>query len=182
MRSLALALILAVTLVGGARAKTRAPAIDYVPQSAMETGSAPGLKATELSPNVRRFQLIFAKGDDVRAGLADFAAKNHLTIAHFTAIGALDSAVIGRSDPAKKAFRVVRLNEEMEVTSFTGNITRDRDGKPVVHGHIVVALLRNGQVYSGHLLQGRVSLTMQLYLDDSEPLSATVAASRPPAQ
>ena len=182
MRSLALALILAVALVSGAQAKTKAPPIDYVPQSAMETGSAPGLKATELSPNVRHFQLIFAKGDDVRAGLTDFAAKNHLTIAHFTAIGALDSAVIGRSDPDKKAFRVVRLNEEMEVTSFTGNITRDREGKPVVHGHIVVALLRNGQVYSGHLLQGRVSLTMQLYLDDSEPLSAAPAAARPPAQ
>jgi len=48
----------------------------------------------------------------------------------------------------------------------------------VVHGHIVVALLRNGQVYSGHLLQGRVSLTMQLYMDDSEPLSPTQASAQ----
>jgi predicted DNA-binding protein with PD1-like motif len=175
MRSLALALILAVAMVSGAHAATSAP--EYVPQSAIKAGTAPGLKATELSPKTRSFQLVFAKGDDVRAGLADFAAKNHLTIAHFTAIGALDSAVIGWSDPAKKAFKVVRLNEEMEVTSFTGNITRDRDGNPVVHGHIVVALLRNGAVYSGHLLQGRVSLTMQLYLDDSEPLSATQTAA-----
>jgi hypothetical protein len=178
MRSLALALILAVTVVSGVRAATKTPATEYVPQSEIPAGTAPGLKATELSPKTRSFQLIFAKGDDVRAGLADFATKNHLTIAHFTAIGALDSAVIGRSDPAKKAFRVVRLNEEMEVTSFTGNITRDRDGNPVVHGHIVVALLRNGRVYSGHLLQGRVSLTMQLYLDDSEPLSATQTSAQ----
>jgi predicted DNA-binding protein with PD1-like motif len=177
MRYLALALILAATLAGGARAQTKAPAPDFVPQSEMETGSAPGLKATELT-KTRRFQLIFAKGDDVRAGLADFAEKNHLTIASFTAIGALDSAVIGRSDPDKKAFRVVRLNEEMEVTAFTGNITRGRDGKPVVHGHIVVALLGNGQVYSGHLLKGRVSLTMQLYLEDSEPLAATQASAQ----
>ena len=86
--------------------------------------------------------------------------------------------MIGWSDPDKKAFKVVRLNEEMEVTSFTGNITRDRQGNPVVHGHIVVALLRNGQVYSGHLLQGRVSLTMQLYMDDSEPLSPTQASAQ----
>ena len=178
MRSLALALILAVAVAGGASAQTKEAAPDFVPQSDMETGSAPGLKATELSPKVRRFELIFAKGDDVRAGLADFAAKNHLTIAHFTAIGALDSAVIGRSDPDKKAFRVVRLNEEMEVTSFTGNITRGRDGKPVVHGHIVVALLSDGKVYSGHLLKGRVSLTMQLFMDDSEPLSSTQASAQ----
>jgi uncharacterized protein len=177
MRPYALALILTVALVGGARAQTKAPATEFVPQSAIKEGTAPGLKVTELNPKTRRFQLVFAKGDDVRAGLSDFAAKNHLTIANFTAIGALDSAVIGRSDPTKKAFRVVRLNEEMEVTSFTGNITRDRDGNPVVHGHIVVALLRNGAVYSGHLLQGRVSLTMQLYLDDSEPLSANQASA-----
>ena len=61
MRPVALALILAVTLVSGARGQTKQPAPDYVPQSEMETGSAPGLKATELSPKVRRFQLIFAK-------------------------------------------------------------------------------------------------------------------------
>jgi predicted DNA-binding protein with PD1-like motif len=178
MRPFALVLILAVALASGARAQTKAPAPEYVPQSAIKAGTAPGLKATELNPRSRSFQLVFAKGDDVRAGLAEFAAKNHLTIAHFTAIGALDSAVIGWSDPEKKAFKVIRLNEEMEVTSFTGNITRDRDGNPVVHGHIVVALLRNGAVYSGHLLQGRVSLTMQLYMDDSEPLSATEATAR----
>src|SRR5580700_8140967 len=176
MRSFALASILAMAVAGGATAQTKAP--EYVPQADIPAGTAPGLKATELSPKVRRFQLIFAKGDDVRAGLADFAVKNHLTISHFTAIGALDQAVIGWSDPDKKAFKVVRLNEEMEVTSFTGNITRDKQGNPVVHGHIVVALLRNGQVYSGHLLQGRISLTMQLYLDDSEPLSATQASAQ----
>ena len=175
MRPIAIALILAAVMTGGARAQT---APEYVPQSAIKDGTAPGLKATELNPQTRRFQLIFAKGDDVRAGLADFAEKNHLTVAHFTAIGALDSAVIGWSDPEKKAFKVVRLNEEMEVTAFTGNITRDREGKPVVHGHIVVALLRNGQVYSGHLLQGRISLTMQLYMDDSEPLSPTQASAQ----
>ena len=178
MRSFALALIFAVAVVGGARAQTAAPPAEYVPQADIPAGTAPGLKATELNPKVRRFQLIFAKGDDVRAGLADFAQKNHLTIANFTAIGALDQAVIGWSDPDKKAFKVVRLNEEMEVTSFTGNITRDRQGNPVVHGHIVVALLRNGQVYSGHLLQGRISLTMQLYMEDSEPLSPTQASAQ----
>ena len=178
MRSVALGLILAVGLAGTAQAQAVTGTPEYVPQSDMEGGAAPGLKATELSPKMRSFQLIFAKGDDVRAGLADFADKNHLTVAHFTAIGALDQAVIGWSDPDKKAFKVVRLNEEMEVTNFTGNITRDKQGKPVVHGHINVALLRNGQVYAGHLLKGRISLTMQLYLDDSEPLAQSRASAQ----
>ena len=103
---------------------------------------APGMKATELSPKVRIFRLVFSKGDDVAAGLAEFAKKNHLTDAHFSAIGAFGSAVIGWSDRPKKAFKVVRINEEMEVSAFNGNITRDQDGKPVVHAHCVVGLLQ----------------------------------------
>jgi hypothetical protein len=142
------------------------------------TGLAPGLKATELSPKTRLFKLVFAKGDDVEPGLAEFAVKNHLTDAHFTAIGAFGSAMIGRSDRAKKAFRVVKLNEEMEVAAFSGSITSGRDGHPMVHAHCVVALLRNGAVYAGDCLQATVSLTMQMYLTDSEPLSATEASGR----
>ena len=129
MRLLALALILAAASAGGARAQDQAPAMDYATQASIPTGTAPGLTATELSPHARLFQLTFAKGDDVRAGLADFAVKNHLTNAHFTAIGALDSAVIGWSDRPKKAFKVIRLNEEMEIASLDGSITRDKDGR-----------------------------------------------------
>jgi len=172
MRSFALALIFAVTLVSGARAKDRAPALEYTTEASIPAGTAPGMTATELNPKTRLFHLVFSKGDDVKAGLAEFAAKNHLTDAYFTAVGAMDSAVIGWSDRPKKAFKVVRLEEEMEVASFSGSVTRDKDGNPVVHVHCVVALLRNGAVYAGHLLHGRVSLTMQLYLTDSEPLSA----------
>jgi hypothetical protein len=170
MRSSVLALILAVAFAGAAQAKDPEP--EYATQDSIPAGTAPGLKATELSPRTRTFHLVFEKGDDVRAGLAEFAAKNHLTNAHFTAIGALDLAVIGWSDRPKKAFKVERLNEEMEVTSLSGNIVRGPDGNPVVHAHCVVALLWNGTVHAGHLLQGRVSLTMQMYLTDSEPLSA----------
>jgi predicted DNA-binding protein with PD1-like motif len=106
----------------------------------------------------------------VVSGLAEFATKNHLTVAHFTALGALDSAQIGWFDPEKRAYKTMRINEEMEVTSLVGNITRDRSGNPVVHVHLVVALLRNGAVYAGHLLEGHISLTMQMYLEDSAPL------------
>jgi hypothetical protein len=181
MKSFALASLFAVALAGSAEAQIQAPAPEpeYIPRDANPAkGMAPGLKATELGPKIRTFQLVFAKGDEVQAGLAEFAEKNHLTAAHFTAIGAFDKAILGWSDPDKKAYKVIRLNEEMEVTSFTGNITRDREGKPVVHAHCVVALLRNGAVYSGHFLEGHISLTMQLYMEDSEPLSATQASAK----
>ena len=110
------------------------------------------------------------------SGLAEFAKKNHLTDAHFSAIGAFGAAVIGWSDRPLKSFKVVRINEEMEVSAFNGSITRGDDGKPVVHAHCVVSLLSNGNVYAGHCLHEEVSLTMQLYLTDSEPLKTAQQA------
>jgi predicted DNA-binding protein with PD1-like motif len=167
MRITAIAAILMAGPTGNAMAQD--VPFDYMPSSAVKPGTAPGLNATELSPHSRVFQITFAKGDDVAAGLADFANKNHLTNAQFSGIGAFGSATIGWSDRPKKAFKVVKLNEEMEVASFDGSITRDKDGKPFVHAHCVVALLSNGHVYAGHCLEERVSLTMQMYLTDYEP-------------
>jgi predicted DNA-binding protein with PD1-like motif len=133
-------------------------------------GHAPGMKATELSPKTRTFHITFQKGDDPAAGLAEFARRNNLTNAHFEAIGAFGSAVIGWSDRPMKAFKVVRINEEMEVAAFNGNIVRNKDGEPVVHAHCVVGILSNEKVYAGHCLREEISLTMQLYITDSEPL------------
>lgn len=172
MQRLAPILIVTAALAGGAQAQTPVLPPDYSTQGEIPLGTAPGMKVTELGPH-RSFQIVLTKGDDVRAALLEFAAKNHVTNAHFTAIGALDSALIGWSDPARgNAFKTVKLDEEMEVTSLTGNITRNRAGDPVVHVHCTVALLRNGAVTAGHLLRGRVSITMQLYLDAAEPISA----------
>jgi predicted DNA-binding protein with PD1-like motif len=173
MRSCLLASLLVAGFSCSATAQAQAPRFEYLRSGeAPPAGTAPGLKATELAPKTRIFHIVFSKGDDVAAGLADFAEKNHLTNAHFTAIGAFGSALIGWADRPRKAFKYVRLDEEMEVASFIGNITRGRDGKPVVHAHCVVGLLRNGAVYAGHCMQERVSLTMQMYLTDSQPLQA----------
>jgi predicted DNA-binding protein with PD1-like motif len=167
MVRLALMLAAVAALCGGARA---APP-DHVPQAAVPMGSAPGMTVTELDPHVRRFHLVFQKGDDVRGGLAAFARLHHVTDASFTAVGAMDSALIGRSD-RPRGFKVERLEEEMEIASMSGNIMRDAQGDPAVHAHCVVVLLRDGSVHAGHLLRGRVSLTLQLYLVDSTPLQA----------
>jgi predicted DNA-binding protein with PD1-like motif len=135
-------------------------------------GHAPGMKATELGPRVRTFHITFQKGDDPAAGLKEFARKNNLTNAHFEAIGAFGSAVIGWSDRPMKAFKVVRINEEMEVAAFNGNIVRGKDGEPVVHAHCAVGILSNEKVYVGHCLQEEVSLTLQVYVTDNGPLKA----------
>jgi predicted DNA-binding protein with PD1-like motif len=171
-------LLLASLLLGGAAigAATVVLAQDALPPkyavSPKDPGEVhgPGIKATDLSPKTRTFHIIFQKGDDPAAGLKEFARKNNLTNAHFTAIGAFGKAVIGWSDRPMKAFKVVRIDEEMEVAAFNGNITRNKEGEPVVHAHCVVGILSNEKVYAGHCLQEEISLTMQLYITDSAPL------------
>lgn len=181
MRTLLIASLLlggAVACVAGAVLAQDALPPNYAvaPKDAGD-GHAPGMQATELNPKTRTFHLTFQKGDDPAAGLAEFARKNKLTNAHFSAIGAFGSAVIGWSDRPKKAFKVVRINEEMEVAAFNGNIVRNKDGEPVVHAHCVVGILSNEKVYAGHCLQEEVSLTMQLYITDSEPLQKQAVAN-----
>ena len=174
MRTLLLASLLAtgvaVSVASAALAQDALPLNYAVQPKDAGDGHAPGMQATELSPKTRTFHLTFQKGDDPAAGLAEFARKNNLTNAHFTAIGAFGSAVIGWSDRPKKAFKVVKINEEMEVAAFNGNIVRNKDGEPVVHAHCVVGILSSEKVYAGHCLQEEVSLTLQLYITDSEPL------------
>lgn len=176
MRTLLLASVLAAGAALGAAgavlAQEALPPNYAVSPPDKGDGAAPGMKATELGPRVRTFHITFQKGDDPAAGLKEFARKNNLTNAHFEAIGAFGSAVIGWSDRPMKAFKVVRINEEMEVAAFNGNIVRDKDGAPVVHAHCAVGILSNEKVYVGHCLQEEVSLTLQVYVTDNGPMKA----------
>jgi hypothetical protein len=173
MRTLLLAsLLLAGAAIGAVAQDAPLPPNYAVSPPDKGDGAAPGMKATELGPRVRTFHITFQKGDDPAAGLKEFARKNNLTNAHFEAIGAFGSAVIGWSDRPMKAFKVVRINEEMEVAAFNGNIVRNKDGEPVVHAHCAVGILSNEKVYVGHCLQEEVSLTLQVYVTDNGPLKA----------
>ena len=120
---------------------------------------------------------------DVLQGLAEFAEKNNLANSRFTAIGAFESATIALTDASKeptRVFRATKLNEDMEISAFNGSISRNAAGLVTVHAHTVVTLVRNGQVYAGHFVEGKISLTMQMYLEDSPPLQppASAAAAR----
>jgi uncharacterized protein len=146
---------------------------ELVKQAPVKQGLAPKMKVTELSRSVRNFQITFSRGDDVRSGLYDFALQHDIKVAHFTAIGALDHAVLGWSDPKVHSFKTTVLEQEVEVVACSGSITVT-NGKPNVHTHVVVAL-PDGSTRGGHLLEGRVSLTLQVYLEDAEPLPAASA-------
>ena len=79
MRSCLLGFILVAGAATSAYAQSADPPLppNYARAPEIHDGMAPGMKATELSPKVRIFRLVFSKGDDVTAGLAEFATALH---------------------------------------------------------------------------------------------------------
>jgi predicted DNA-binding protein with PD1-like motif len=139
---------------------------DYVrPGPITAEGKAPGLKFHLLSEEngQKSYVLAFHRGDEVMAGLTEFARQQHMTTAHFTAIGSFYKPTLAWYDVARKAFKTIPVDSEVEVASLIGNITADQNNSPLVHIHCVVAD-SNGKTTGGHLLEGPVGVTLEVFL------------------
>ena len=187
MQKYAFSLVALMVLTVAAQAQTPAPAastgetarglaVEHLPRlPSVQTGQAPGMRVAELVPT-KRYQVLFSPGDEVIQGLAEFAAKNNITIAHFTAFGALSSASLSWFNAPQRSYKTIRINEPMEVVSFEGSIVRNATtGAHTVHVHGAVARYRDGDVLAGHFIDAKIGVTMQVYVDDSTPLNSPAA-------
>ena len=113
----------------------------------------------------RTFAVVFDKGDEVIAGLAAFAREQELSAAQFTGLGAFSDVVLGYFDWEKKDYEKIRIDEQVEVVSFVGDVALADDG-PKVHPHIVVSK-RDGSAWGGHLLEAHVRPTLEVVLTES---------------
>ncbi|HTL67340.1 MAG TPA: PPC domain-containing DNA-binding protein [Lacunisphaera sp.] len=106
--------------------------------------------------------LIFATGDEVIAGLTQFAQRENLHAGHFTAIGAFSSAILAYFDWEKKDYLHLPVDEQVEVLVLAGDIAWN-DGRATVHAHAVLGR-RDGSTRGGHLLRGLVRPTLEVML------------------
>jgi uncharacterized protein len=111
----------------------------------------------------RTFALIYEAGDEVLAGLKQFAKEHRPRSAHFTAIGAFRDAVLAYFDWPSKQYRELPVNEQVEVLTLAGDIAWKDDGEPVVHAHVVVGRA-DGSTRGGHLKAAHVRPTLELVL------------------
>ena len=95
-------------------------------------GRAPGMKWKLLSDNqgVKEYSLVFAKDDEVLSGILDFAEKQVVKAARFTAIGAFKKATVAWYDVERTAYKLNHINQQVEVVSLIGDIAL-YEGKPV---------------------------------------------------
>jgi uncharacterized protein len=134
------------------------------PSAPVATGKAPGMKVRLLSENagVKHYAIILAKGDEVMSGLTDFARQNKVTSASFTAIGAFSHATVAWFDDARKEFRLIPIEQQVELVSMIGDIALVND-QPAVHTHVAVAS-SDGTVRGGHVINAFVFPTLELFM------------------
>jgi uncharacterized protein len=113
----------------------------------------------------RTIALVFDRGDEVVSTLEQFAAKQKLTAARFTAIGAFERVTLGYFDWERKDYERIPVDEQVEVLSLVGDIALDGD-KPKLHAHAVLGR-RDGSTVGGHLLEATVRPTLEVLLIDS---------------
>jgi predicted DNA-binding protein with PD1-like motif len=133
-----------------------------------DLGRAPGMQTRLVSENAsgeKNYAVIFSKGDEILSGLTEFVVREKLTSGWFTAIGALQSAKFGWFDEARKAFRDIPINQQVELVSLIGDVGL-ANGTPAIHAHGAVAL-PDGQLRGGHLLQAVAWPTTELFFTAS---------------
>lgn len=112
--------------------------------------------------------LIFETGDEVMALLVDFARRENLRAARFTAIGAFRDATLAYFDWEKKDYIDIPVREQVEVLVLTGDIAW-RDDQPIAHVHAVLGR-RDGSTVGGHLRRATVRPTLELMLTEAGAL------------
>lgn len=108
------------------------------------------------------------KGDNVLLSILDYVKEHNITAGHLTAIGALEKGTMGYFDVGKKKY-VNSSFGEVELLSCIGNIAINKDThEPVAHIHIIIGE-SDGKCFGGHLVNGIVSVTAEIYLVETKP-------------
>lgn len=123
------------------------------------------MKFKQIGEGERVWVVVFDKDDEVIETLKHFAREQGLKASHFTAIGALERAVLGYFDWESKTYKQNAVHEQVEVLMLSGFITESNQG-PKIHCHVALGR-SDGSALGGHLLEGWVRPTLELVVTES---------------
>jgi len=106
--------------------------------------------------------VVLDTGDEVIETLQRYASEHVTTSAFFHGLGAFQEATIAWWNPQTLHYKDIGIDDQVEVLSIQGNLTRVKDGFKV-HAHVVLGTHR-GAAIGGHLKRGVVHPTLELYL------------------
>jgi predicted DNA-binding protein with PD1-like motif len=114
---------------------------------------------------LKTFALVFAKDEELKQPLMEFATANKLSAAQLSAIGAFSEVTLGYFDRQSKTYKEIPVKEQVEVLSFAGNIAV-KDGKPRLHAHVVIGK-SDGTAHGGHFLDGKIWPTLEMIVSET---------------
>lgn len=124
------------------------------------------MRYKQIDERPKTFIIVFETGDELARGLSEFASAKNLSAASFKAVGALSSVRLAWYNwESKKYDPSVTLDEQLELLSLIGDVAL-KDGKPVVHSHMVVGK-KDGTAHGGHLLEAHIRPTCEVVLTES---------------
>src|SRR5437762_13957358 len=121
------------------------------------------MKSKLLNKIPRTFALVFDKGDEVTVNLLQFAKENQLKASYFTALGSFSNATLGFFERARKDYKRIEIEEQVEVMSLFGNLAQDESGQRKLHAHVVIGK-PDGSAHGVHMLKADVCPTLDLFL------------------
>jgi predicted DNA-binding protein with PD1-like motif len=122
----------------------------------------------------KTFAIVFDTGEEVVAGLSQFARDRKLSGTHLTAIGAFERVTLGFFDVTKNDYKKIEIQEQVELLSLVGNIAHDDKRNPKLHVHVVVGK-SDGSAHGGHLLNAYVRPTLEVVvIEASQHLRRTI--------
>ncbi len=109
-------------------------------------------------------------GGDLLESLRALCQEREITMAVFTAIGAVKSARLAFYHQERREYLPFQVDQAMEMISCLGNVSL-RDGELVVHAHLALSD-NEGRTISGHLLPGTILFAGEVFLQEllGEPL------------
>ena len=127
------------------------------------------MRVTDLGKGGRAFRLNFTKGDEILAGMTEFAQKNNIKYGHFVGLGAIDKGILGWTDTERgNGQKMIPVNEEAEIMSFNGSISQNaQTGLATVHAHGAVSV-DGGRVIGGHIFEMNVSIIAEIWVTEEE--------------
>lgn len=106
------------------------------------------------------------KGEELMRTLTQFCEENNIFGGWISGLGGALWADLAFYHLEQKAYEFDRIDEPLEVTNLSGNITRV-NGKPFLHVHATVSDL-NYHAYAGHLKELAVAATLEVKLEVGE--------------
>lgn len=105
-------------------------------------------------------------GSDLLDELTGICREKDIRLGRIEAIGAVQKACTGFYDQKVREYRYTTINQPLEVTNLTGNISV-KDKNPFVHAHVTLAD-STGRAYGGHLARGTIVFACECVIESLE--------------